>query len=73
MLDGSYDESFALGLARKDMRLVKQLGDHLEIEMPLASEVLASYEDAVSEYGQKAPHLSIVKLIENNTGKSLRT
>ena len=73
VLGGSYDESFALGLARKDMRLVKQLGDHLEIEMPLASEVLASYEDAVSEYGQKAPHLSIVKLIENNTGKSLRT
>lgn len=73
VLDGSYDESFALGLARKDMRLVKQLADHLKIEMPLASEVLASYEDAVSEYGQKAPHLSIVKIIEDKTGKSLRS
>ena len=67
VLDGSYDDSFALGLARKDMRLVKQLGEHLEIDMPLANEVVANYEDAVTHYGFEAPHLSIVKLIEDKT------
>lgn len=67
VLDGSYDESFTLGLARKDMRLVKQLGNHLGIDMPLAEKVVASYEDAVSNYGSEAPHLSIVKLIEDET------
>ncbi len=73
VLDGSYDNSFALGLARKDMRLVKQLGDHLDIEMPLADNVVASYEDAVSNYGPDAPHLSIVRLIEDRTGKNFRS
>lgn len=67
VLDGSYDESFTLGLARKDMSLVKQLGDHLNICMPLADKVVESYEKAVSEYGFKVPHLSIVKLIEDET------
>ena len=71
VLDGSYDVSFTLGLARKDMRLVKQLGDHLEIDMPLANEVIANYEDAVTHYGFDAPHLSIVKLIEDKAGIKL--
>lgn len=71
VLDGSYDVSFTLGLARKDMRLVKQLGDHLEIDMPLANEVIANYEDAVTYYGFDAPHLSIVKLIEDKAGIKL--
>lgn len=73
VLDGSYDESFALGLARKDMRLVKQLGDHLGVDMPLAAKVAASYEDAVSNYGNEAPHLSIVKLIESQSGIQFRS
>ena len=73
VLDGSYDDSFALGLARKDMRLVKQLGDHLKINLPLAGKVAASYEIAVADYGHYAPHLSIVRLIEDKAGINLRT
>ena len=73
VLDGSYDDSFALGLARKDMRLIKQLGEHLNVEMPLADNVVSSYEDAASIYGPDAPHLSIVRLIEDRTGKNLRS
>lgn len=68
VLDGSYDKSFTLGLARKDMRLVDRLGQHLKIEMPLASKVVDSYEKAVTDYGFEAPHLSIVKLIEDEVG-----
>jgi len=73
VLDGSYDNSFALGLARKDMRLVKQLGDHLGINMPLADKVVASYETAVADYGHNAPHLTIVRLIEDKAGTNLRS
>lgn len=68
VLDGSYDKSFTLGLARKDMRLVDRLGQHLKIEMPLANKVVESYEEAVTQYGFEAPHLSIVKLIEDDVG-----
>ena len=73
VLDGSYDDSFALGLAQKDMRLVKQLGDHLDIDMPLADNVVSSYEEAVLNYGPDAPHLSIVRLIEDRNCKNLRS
>ena len=73
VLDGSYDKSFTLGLARKDMRLVDQLGKHLNFDMPLADKVVQSYEEAVSQYGFDSPHLSIVKLIEDKAGLKLNT
>ena len=72
VLDGSYDDSFALGLAKKDMHLIGQLGEHLNVDMPLVDLVLNSYETALETYGFDAPHLSIVKLIEDKSGKKLR-
>ena len=72
VLDGSYDPSFALGLATKDMRLITGLGDYLEVELPLASKVYDSYQVATAEYGEEAPHLSIVKLIESSANTLLR-
>lgn len=73
VLDGSYDPSFTLGLAKKDMALIGQLGDHLDIEMPLGQSVLQSYAQAVSQYGPDVPHLSIVKLIEQSSKTKLRS
>ena len=72
VLDGSYDDSFALGLAKKDMHLIGQLGEHLNVDMPLGDLVLNSYETALETYGFDAPHLSIVKLIEDKSEKKLR-
>jgi len=72
VLDGSYDDSFALGLAKKDMHLIGQLGDHLDVDMPLGDLVLKSYEQALELYGFNAPHLSIVKLIEDKAEQKLR-
>jgi len=72
VLDGSYDDSFALGLAKKDMSLVRDLGVHLGIDMPLSDTVVKSYETALESYGFEAPHLSIVKLIEEKSGLNLR-
>lgn len=72
VLDGSYDNSFALGLAKKDMSLVRDLGLHLGIDMPLSDTVEQSYAAALKSYGFDAPHLSIVKLIEEKSGLDLR-
>lgn len=72
VLDGSYDPSFTLGLARKDMRLIAELGSHLDVPLELGAQVLQSYEDAVSRFGEQQPHLQIVKRLEEAAGQLLR-
>jgi len=72
VLDGSYNRSFALGLAEKDMRLINQLGDHLDIQMPLGSKVYEIYQQATAKYDFDAPHLSVVRLIEEDNDTLLR-
>ncbi len=72
VLDGSYDDSFTLGLASKDLRLISQLGQHLNVPLTLGDTVLQSYQQAVEQYGSDSAHLSIVKLIEDKTGTLLR-
>ena len=72
VLDGSYDESFTLGLATKDMRLISELGEHLEVPLSLGDAVYASYQTATATYGTDQPHLKIVKLIEDQVGCLLR-
>lgn len=73
VLDGSYDPSFSLGLAKKDITLIHKLGVHLEVSTPLSDTVHATYETAVTSYGPDVPHLSIVKLIEEQANTLLRT
>lgn len=73
VLDGSYDPSFALGLARKDMALINDLGDHLSVPLELGSQVLAAYDEATERYGFDAPHLSVLKRIEDATDTPLRS
>lgn len=73
VLDGSYDRSFALGLATKDMRLITELGSHLEIPMPLADKVYSTYQSATEKYGPEVPHLSVLKLIEEQSDQLLRS
>ena len=72
VLDGSYDTSFALGLAEKDMKLIVELGHHLGISMPLGEKVYNTYQEATKVYGDEAPHLSVVRLIEERHNQQLR-
>ena len=72
ILNGSYDTSFALGLAEKDMKLIVELGHHLGISMPLGEKVYNTYQEASKLYGQDAPHLSVVRLIEDRHQQTLR-
>ena len=73
MLDGSYDPSFALGLARKDMALINELGQHLQVPLELGQQVLAAYDQATEQYGAEAPHLSVLRRIEDATDTPLRS
>lgn len=72
VLDGSYDPSFALGLATKDMRLITELGEHLGTGLDLADKVYDTYVEANEKYGFDAPHLSVLKLIEEKSDQPLR-
>jgi len=73
VLDGSYDQSFSLGLATKDMRLITELGSHLGIDMTLGNKVYDTYKTATEKYGTEVPHLSVLKLIEEQNNQLLRS
>jgi len=72
VLDGSYDPSFRLGLADKDMGLINGLAEHLEVPLPLGSLVYKSYQEALKKYGFDVPHLEIIRLIEEQVDLKLR-
>jgi len=72
VLDGSYDPSFALGLAEKDMRLIVEQGQHLGVNLQLGKQVYKTYQKASEKYGATQPHLSLIKLIEEESGQTLR-
>lgn len=72
VLDGSYDPSFTLELAAKDMRLITQQALHLGVNLHLGEKVNQSYQHAMQKYGADQPHLSVLKLIEDESGLKLR-
>ena len=72
VLDGSYDKSFTLGLAEKDVKLIVELGHHFGITMPLGEKVFQTYQEAKNLYGEDSPHLSVVRLIEEAHKQKLR-
>lgn len=72
VLDGSYDPSFALGLAQKDMQLVSDLAAHYQTPVPLANMALEQYKQATQAFGFDAAHLSVLRLIEQAAGDELR-
>lgn len=72
VLDGGYDDSFTLGLAEKDMRLISALGKQLGVELALGDSVHARYQTACKTYGDDAPHLSNIRLLEEQAKKLLR-
>ena len=72
VLNGSYDDSFSLGLAEKDIKLIIELGHHLGVSMPLGEKVYKTYQEAKKLYGEDSPHLSVVRLIEETHNQKLR-
>jgi 3-hydroxyisobutyrate dehydrogenase-like beta-hydroxyacid dehydrogenase len=64
ILAGSYDASFPLGHAAKDMRLAMDLANSVQADLPHMAKVAELYERAESEYGSHAGHLLAAQLIE---------
>ena len=69
ILAGTYDASFPLSHAAKDLRLAMDLAADVGAELPFTSTVAELYAQAVETYGPTAAHCLAAQLIEqrNNT------
>jgi 3-hydroxyisobutyrate dehydrogenase len=73
ILNGTYDPSFALGLAHKDMALTLELANSVGATLPLCAQVEGIYGQAVQKYGFDENHLMAVKLLEDANDMPLRS
>lgn len=64
ILAGTYDASFPISHAAKDMRLAHALSIELGIELPFLTDVYTLYAEAESTYGSTSAHLLAAQLIE---------
>jgi 3-hydroxyisobutyrate dehydrogenase-like beta-hydroxyacid dehydrogenase len=69
---GHYDPSFSLALCCKDLTLINDLALSEGYRLPMASHVLALFEEAKSQYGPDAAELHVTKLLEDRLGHYLR-
>ena len=72
ILDGSYDPSFTVGLAHKDMMLAQQMAEGLGLDLPMCDLTTDTYARAVEAFGYEANHLKAVRLLEQDNATFLR-
>lgn len=65
ILAGTYDASFPLGHAAKDMRLAMELAGAVHADLPVMSAVADLYCDAEASFGSAAPHLLAARVRED--------
>lgn len=66
ILAGTYDASFPISHAAKDMRLAIELADTVGVDLPFMSDVRDLYARTEHEYGPAAPHLFAAQLLERS-------
>lgn len=64
ILAGTYDASFPISHAAKDMRLAMELADAVGVNLPFMSDVRDLYARTEAEYGSDSPHLLAAQLLE---------
>lgn len=64
IVTGSYDESFSIALAAKDMRLAMEMAASVEADLPFMARVAERYAAAEAHYGSAAPHLLAAQITE---------
>lgn len=69
---GHYDPSFTLDLCRKDLRLLAELQDAVDADLPLTDAARAAFGVAYERYGGAAGELHVARRIEDDTGLSFR-
>ncbi len=65
ILAGSYDASFDLTLAAKDLRLALGLAADVGAKLDFTARVSELYRDAEARFGPGAPHLTAMRTIED--------
>jgi 3-hydroxyisobutyrate dehydrogenase len=70
--DGDYDDSFALGLACKDLGLAVDLARDTGVPAELSAVVEQIYRRARAQYGDAGGEMLPIKLLEDLTGTPLR-
>ena len=61
---GTYDESFSIALAAKDMRLAMEMASTMGADLPFMARVAERYAAAEAHYGPAAPHLLAAQITE---------
>ena len=61
---GTYDESFSIALAAKDMRLAMEMATTMGADLPFMARVAERYAAAEAHYGSAAPHLLAAQITE---------
>ena len=61
---GTYDPTFPLSHAAKDLRLAMEMADHVDADLPFMGAVADTYAAAEEAYGSTAPHLLAAQLTE---------
>lgn len=61
---GTYDESFSIALAAKDMRLAMDMASTMDADLPFMARVAERYAAAEAHYGPAAPHLLAAQMTE---------
>ncbi len=61
---GTYDESFSIALAAKDMRLAMEMAASVDADLPFMARVAERYGEAEQRYGSAAPHLLAAQITE---------
>jgi 3-hydroxyisobutyrate dehydrogenase len=72
ILQGTYDPTFTLALAVKDLRLIGELSELLGIPIEVGMAAQTAFRRAHLLYGPDAPELSPARFIEQLTGVRLR-
>lgn len=72
IFEGHYDPSFSLALCCKDLGLVNDIAKSQGFELTMGSMAQKVFETAKERYGEDAPELSVVKLLEEKMDLLLR-
>ena len=72
IFEGHYDPSFSLALCCKDLDLVNNMAKKQGFELSMGGLALELFEKAKDKFGPEAPELSVVRLLEEETGRLLR-
>jgi 3-hydroxyisobutyrate dehydrogenase-like beta-hydroxyacid dehydrogenase len=65
---GTYDPSFSIHLAAKDMRLAMEMAASVGADLPFMARVAERYAETERRYGSAAPHLLAAQITETDNG-----